>query len=377
MTSPSPAPPVGRILRSLGLPAAPLREPDWPGEVNRVAVAGPAGQQVVVRCQRSDAPGAEVLAEFERERWASDAARAVGIPTPRILAVGHLDGWAYSVQELVTGTLGEHAPDDGPLWRELGRLTHQVSRIDLADAPDGLFSRFGRDLDVAWRQHLEYGLAELAPGDPLVDLGVYRDADRERLREILLSIRAAAGDGVGAASGDGDVAAAGDAAGAAAGDGDGAAVDAPLRQGLLHGDLALRNLLITDDGEVVLIDWGSVRTGPVPLQEVVHLLGMEDWIATAEGRKYEGRGPGEQGIRAFLEGYLDAQADEPEPQEPHSGQGSFRPPAPERVDRLLEQARALQMLETIDLVRWAIDQAPDQVEQRAHVARDLVARVLG
>ncbi|MGY5766061.1 phosphotransferase [Brachybacterium sp. DNPG3] len=345
-----PAPPLPRILQELGMPDAPVRSPERAGVVNRVAIVGPAGAEVVVRCQR--APDA---AEFECERWASDAARAAGIPTPRILAVGHLvdagpadggdldagsaDGWAWSVQELVDGTLGEHAADPSAVWRELGRLSRRIARLDLAGAPDGLFSRFGRDLDAAWEQHHAYGLDELAPGDPLVGLGVYRDEDRSRLREILAGIGGTAG---------------GTADGRARGS---AGAGAPVEQGLLHGDLALRNVLLDADGQAVLIDWGSVRTGPVPLQETVHLLGVEDGD------------PGADGIRAFLTGFAGDEGGA-------GDTGDAGDAGDAGVDALLAQARALQVLETLDLVRWALDRAPAQIDQRARTARALVGRVL-
>ncbi|MFP3393791.1 phosphotransferase, partial [Brevibacillus sp. SIMBA_076] len=89
------------------------------------------------------------------------------------------------------------------------------------DAPGALFSRFGRDLPAAWEEHLSYNVSALADDDALIALGVYAPGQLGRLRGILRSLR-----------------------------------DVPFSFGLCHGDLAPRNLIEREGGEV-LIDWGA------------------------------------------------------------------------------------------------------------------------
>jgi hypothetical protein len=73
---------------------------------------------------------------FDVEQWCSRAAAEAGIATPATLARAQVRGHSVIVQEFVPG------------------------------APAGLFSRFGRDLDAAWIQHIDYNLEALTPGNP-------------------------------------------------------------------------------------------------------------------------------------------------------------------------------------------------------------------
>ncbi|NQX26429.1 phosphotransferase [Microbacteriaceae bacterium VKM Ac-2854] len=158
---------------------------------------------------------------YPLEAWAIGAARAAGVPSPPVLALGErvlvLEYWAPQ------GELTDP-------WRRLGALAAAVARIPLDSAPDALFSRFGRDLPAAWRAHVRYNVAALTPDDPL--LGAYPAADRERLRELIAPL-----------------------------------AFAPFAHGLAHGDLAPRNL-IPRAAAPALIDWGAASTGPAPWTEL-------------------------------------------------------------------------------------------------------------
>lgn len=158
---------------------------------------------------------------YPLEAWAIGAARAAGVATPPVVAIGEafllLEYWSPE---------GELADP----WRALGERAVAVARIPLADAPDDLFPRFGRDLPAAWRAHVRYNVEALGPEDPL--LGSYPAADRERIRELIAPLEAY-----------------------------------PFAHGLAHGDLAPRNL-IPRSGGPALIDWGAATTGPAPWTEL-------------------------------------------------------------------------------------------------------------
>lgn len=112
-----------------------------------------------------------------------------------------------------------------------------MARAPLDEAPEGIFSRFGRNLPSAWRSHLRYNLDALSERDPLIEDGVYLRQDLGRLRTLLATLEG---------------------------------VDFVF--GLAHGDLAPRNLIPRRaPSPPLLIDWGSARTGPAPwtdLQQV-------------------------------------------------------------------------------------------------------------
>lgn len=290
---------VPRLAERHGLPWGPIVDPPWPGVVNDVCVVGPPHDRHVIRAR----DGVSALAEFEREAWCADAARRAGILTPATVLWGVEGRVSYSVQEWMPGVSGEARRSDD-LWRFLGECARAIAGIDLTRAPDGLFLRFGRDLADAWSAHLAYNLTQLTPADPLIRLGVYDETDRPALRAMVDTIS-----------------------------------DERVAFGLAHGDLALRNLIISPDGEPVLIDWGSAATGPVPSTDLIGLLRNRD----------EQQNPTDREIDAFIVGFA---AD----------------PSAVRV-----ALRDLRVLHSLDIVRWAPDAAPERVASTAADARAVVA----
>lgn len=229
-----------RIARRHGLAAESAEL--LPGVVNVVArVHAAEGADVVVRFPADRAePDA-----FATEEWAYRAAAAVGIPSPRVLERGDDERMPYLVLEYVEAI----APEPADPWTQLGHYAALIARIPVdASAPDGLFSRFGRDLPHAWREHLSYNIASLTPDDAVMALGVYDEGQRSRLIGTLQSL-----------------------------------TDAPLSFGLCHGDLAPRNL-IPHANAPVLIDWGAASTGPTPWTDVQRVFqwSVEDGIVTQD-----------------------------------------------------------------------------------------------
>ena len=221
-----------RIAAAHGLPVQPVVELTGRGSVNHVFVVGLPGERWVVRFAvdplRTD--------EFATETWCLRLAAAAGIPSPVPVAAGVLDGVRYGVQGFVEH-VGRDAVQARDLWETLGRAARKINELPVAaDAPAGLFSRFGRDLAAAWRAHLSYHLAQLTCEDRLPALGVYPLAEQPRLREVVLAL-----------------------------------AETPMAFGLSHGDLARRNVLVRPDGALVLLDWGSASCGPVPYTDLLTL----------------------------------------------------------------------------------------------------------
>ncbi|GAA1840729.1 phosphotransferase [Microlunatus capsulatus] len=234
-----------RIAERHGLPTAPAQEVRGAGSVNHVVVLGRGDERVVVRFAREQERGDE----FVVESWCLRAAAAAGLPVPAALADGVLDGVPYGVQRYVPHLPLEPA-DPGRLWWTLGDWARRTADVPVGDdAPDALFTRFGRDLPAAWQAHLDYNRAALTAEDPLLGLGVYPAAEQPRLHERLDRLAAT-----------------------------------PLRTGLGHGDLVPRNVLRAPDGTLVLIDWGTAACGPVPFADLLTLTGhhTDDDIASPD-----------------------------------------------------------------------------------------------
>jgi hypothetical protein len=192
-----------------------------PGVVNRVFRVTGSGYDWVIRYPQ-DVRRAN---EFPVEIWAGHQASLLGIPTPSVVATGHLNHRPYLVLDYIQPQEGQSIDDS---WRWLGRYATVMSAVPLDEAPQEIFSRFGRDLPTAWRAHLDYNLEALSGTDPLIADGIYRPKERGRLRALIEQLRS---------------------------------VDFPF--GLAHGDLAPRNLIPRRaPSPPVLLDWGTATSGP-------------------------------------------------------------------------------------------------------------------
>jgi aminoglycoside phosphotransferase (APT) family kinase protein len=292
------------------------------GVDNHVVRVWGAGVDVVVRTPRDPAEPDT----YPAERWVAEHARRHGVPTPRVLVCER----DFREAPLMIVEHVASLPSDRDPWHDLGRLAAALAEVPLAEVPlaevrldaapldgragdarvpDALLTRFGSDLPEAWRRHLRYGFDSLVPDDRLLDLGVYGEHQRVPLRAALEQL---------------------------------AAESAGWRHGLVHGDLAPRNLVSRGADDPVLIDWGSARTGPVPWLELdrVHRWSVVDELVTADE------------LRHFADGLgVD-------------------------LDAALPTLRRLALLHHLDLVRWALEHRPDRLARQVEEARLAIARCL-
>ena len=285
------------------------------GNQNHVVRLRTAASDVVVRWARDT--DRLTMDPFDVEQWCARAATAVGITTPATVARAHVGGHSVIVQELVPGSPA--AADDLAAWAAIGRVAGALSQVDLTDAPDGLFSRFGRDLDGAWHAHLDYNLASLTADDQLLELGVYSPEQGPSLRGLISGLRRHR-----------------------------------LGHGLVHGDLSTRNLIADPLGGYVVLDWGSASAGPTPWTDLElirrwHVTGDPVSVVSADA------------WRAVLRGVDSLSA------------GSGATTTDSETERLLDE---LQILHVLDVIRWAIDNKPERIGEFVQQARGALARVL-
>lgn len=216
------------IARVLGIPVTQTHVLAGGNQNHVVRIRG-AEHDAVVRFARDVERNGD---PFDAEAWCLLAAAAVGVPTSTLLARGWLDDTSYLVTEYIPGQMA--APADLEAWRAIGRCAASLASVDLSEAPDALFSRFGRDPAAAWRAHLVYNRASLTSDDPLLALGVYSAGRRARLRRMLAALGRRR-----------------------------------LGQGLVHGDLSTRNVVAGDD--YAIIDWGAAEVGPAPWGDLARI----------------------------------------------------------------------------------------------------------
>jgi len=282
------------------------------GAVNQVFVVEGGGRSLVVRL--CDAPHA--LRQYEKEAWCIERARRVGVPGPRVFAVGTIDegdgGAAYMIESFVGGAAGDELPAGEGLrvWRKLGeyaRAIHAVGLdgfgIDLPDFTSG-------DARGGWLRYVDYNVESLDERDELLRLGVLTREQSPRVRAIFEGLRGR-----------------------------------EFRFGLNHRDLSLKNTIVDGAGLIHLLDWGSAAADIVPHMELAQLL-------KAQMTKGE---PDDAATAALLEGY---------------GMGRAE------YEALLPELESVLLLRAFDLVRYAVERRPDHVPFYAARARLVLARKL-
>lgn len=276
------------VLARLGLEPRTVAQVADKGSVNFVFVVETGSDRWVIRTPK-DGRSPDV---FAAERWCASQAQSMKVPTPSIPFVGISEGRAYSVQAFVDGCRGNDMPQQGDLWSALGRHGARINRIEpTSDAPAGLFTRFGRQLASAWTAHLDYNFEQLHARDELVLRGILSREEQELVRSSVDRLR-----------------------------------ESPQRFGLSHGDLALRNLIVTDDAGPVLIDWGSASFGPVP---------WPDLLIIDRDRRREGASV-QRMMKFATAGGTDIVAQ-------------------------WKTFTGFRLLHHVDLVRWAIERRPDRI----------------
>ncbi len=248
---------------------------------------------------------------FDVEQWCSAAVLAAGIATPPTLARAQLGHYSVIVQRFEPGERTNAA--DVRAWEAIGRVAAALAEVDTGDAPPGLFSRFGRDLDAAWLQHLDYNLTALTGDDPLLELGVYESGQQDAVRRALTRLRGRR-----------------------------------LRQGLCHGDLSTRNVITRAVEDYVVIDWGSAHAGPVPWTDLEQI---HRWHVTGLTGDPDTR-VSEAAWRAVLSG------------------ASL---SPEAAGPTIAEVG---ILHAIDVVRWARDRRPDRIAEFVQQARATIPQNL-
>ncbi|WP_440112346.1 aminoglycoside phosphotransferase family protein [Paenibacillus sp. QZ-Y1] len=273
------------------------------GFVNQVCLVETESEKVVVRMNNKDN-----FPTFMKEKWCIEQATAAGIPGPQTLSVGITDEVAYMIQTFVEGDNGlDSSVFESEIWRKLGAYAQRIHSIqvtgfggDLIDPVQGTFhSPPHPGSDGSWDGYVQYNINSLTEHDRLIELGVITKMESETIRHWFEQLKME-----------------------------------KFRFGLCHGDLSLKNTIVNETGQVILLDWGSAEVTVVPHGDIIHLLRCQ----------LRGEGPDAEQLRAFFEGYGISKQE-------------------------LDQMRHVLLLQAFDTLRWAIDQSPGEIESYAAFAK--------
>lgn len=207
--------------------------------------------EFVMRTQA--APGK--IADYLKEQWVMDAARAAGVPTPKVLEVGNAaSGDAFMITERVRGVDGCNGPHRMSTLEDLGRVAailHGVRTSGFGSVFDWSGNQLSRH--ATWSEWLTDGFDVERRIRTLSENRVLDRRQVASLRETASTLQR-------------------------------------LRKPpvLHHGDLRLKNTIVDKDtGRLLaLIDWESSTSLPAPYWDVaiaLHDLGIDEKEAFLEG----------------------------------------------------------------------------------------------
>jgi len=265
------------------------------------------GRKIVVKLSK---PYREYKAmeEYKKERWCLKKAHELGIPSPEVLEVGESNGRAYMVQSYVGGVPAASLEGVSPLsrpeqmqvWHRLGEYAKRIHSVSVQGFGEGMNE--GGIFDGSWDKYLQYNIDSLSENDPLVAMGVL-SADQSK--EVKLDFQALK--------------------------------ERKLHFGLCHGDIALRNVMVGDHGEISLLDWGTARAEVVPHYDLVEILRDSK--------------PDKETLKYFLDGYGMTEV---------------------TLQGMRDDLRTMNLLRSIDTLRWAIDKMPDVVPEHIKTVQDAI-----
>lgn len=258
------------------------------GSVNQIFIVITDKEKLVIRLNQDRG-----FDEFIKEKWCIEKAAARGVVGPTVIAMGEMDGYSYMIQSFLEGTLGTQAGIDAVMvWKEIGtyaKLIHSISVSGFGLACSELMESNLHTSQKKWEKYVTYNIESLTENDKLLQLGALTAEQSQKVKNLFEELR-----------------------------------KKTFVFGLNHGDLSLKNVMVSNQNKVRLFDWGSAEAQVVPYHDFGEVLKSSLESASPE-------------FKAFLKGY-----GMPE----------------EEYEKIADDIHAIMLLRAIDKLRWAIDKHP-------------------
>lgn len=261
------------------------------GSVNQIFIVSTNKEKLVIRL--NDNRGYD---EFVKEKWCIEKAEAKGVLSPKVLKMGEMDGYSYMAQSFLNGVVGSQGKlDTVVVWKEIGRyakLIHNVPVSGFGLDSSELMSSSRNTSNEKWKKFVAYNIQSLNSEDKLLDLGTLDEEQSRRVKKLFQEL-----------------------------------IQKQFQFGLNHGDISLKNVIVSNGNRVSIFDWGSAEAEIVPHHDIGVIL--EDSLKANSPE-----------FKAFLEGYGLSDAD---------------------YHGMEEDLHSLMLLRAIDKLRWAIDKHEEDI----------------
>lgn len=172
----------------------------------------------------------EKQVEYLKEKFCLEATGGLGIPGPKVLAMGQMGSYVYMIQNHLGGRNAKDVEqaNRNRIWRKLGtyaRKFHEIPGIDEEAVNE-------QEFHADWKARLNYNLKELHQSDSLLSLGYLSSEEHRAISTLLESLE-----------------------------------EKEFKTGLVHGDLSPRNVHMEGE-EIYLLDWGTAEINVVPHTEI-------------------------------------------------------------------------------------------------------------
>lgn len=271
------------------------------GEVNEIYILSTKSSKYILRLD----PNENSLDRFQKEAWCMEEVFKKGVLVPRVHHLGMVQKYPYIILSFIEGINGDESNEKtGLTWSRLGEYARKIHSIPIEGYGERMVSP--GIFDGKWQQFLSYNISSLSPDDKLRELGVITSAQSQKLRNIFEDIKIT-----------------------------------NFVFGLIHFDLSLNNTIITDDGGVYLLDWGSAEVNVVPHMDIEEILesSLQD-----DSDEFE----------LFLRGYGLVKAD---------------------YKKIKPKIEKLSLLTKIDKLRWAIDRKPERIEYHKSIVKNKLIKL--
>jgi tRNA A-37 threonylcarbamoyl transferase component Bud32 len=235
------------------------------GRINQIFLVQANSEDIVIRLN-AFLPTADALEGYVKEQWCLEQAASIGVRGPSVLEIGQCEGQAYMIQSRVPGeNAAEILRNKTSVWREIGRYSRLIHNIDLPvgergqqKLPSGLCGPLCQATQSSWLQQVQEGLDALSDAEDPLEGFVYAKSQKDDLIAKFEELKSLL-----------------------------------FRSGLHHGDLTLKNVMVDQQGNVHLLDWGSALVHNAPYYDVSQMLKSQ----------VETNDPDAEGVLAFLSGY--------------------------------------------------------------------------